>query len=179
MIRINLLPPSERRSQWPLDRIMLVSGLLIVFCCVSIYSYNIFYTWRLEKEIADMKNQYELLRPTQAVMVSANAKQQILNSKSNILVNLTNSRKQWPPMITHLADITTPQIWFTELGVTDKDLIKITGLAANYQELAVFLGRLEHDDMFADPSLVQAEIGPNPAAPAKFEIVLKLKGMKE
>lgn len=178
MIRINLLPPSERRSKWPLSRIMLMSGLLIVFCCVSIYSFNIFYTWRLEKEIADMKNQYELLRPTQTVMVSANAKQEALNRKNNILVNLTNSRKQWPPMIAHLAEATTSQIWFTELGVTDKELVKITGLAANYQELAVFLGRLEHDELFAEPALVQAEISPSPAAPAKFEIVLKLKGMK-
>lgn len=134
--------------------------------------------WRLEKESADMKNQYELLRPAQAVMVSVNSKQHAWNEKNNILIDLTSRRRQWPLIVNHLTEAATPRIWFTNLGITDKDSIKITGVAENYRELAAFLDNLEHDDgLFTDPFLVQAETVSGPAA--RFEIVLKLKGMKQ
>lgn len=180
MIRINLLPPYERQPSLPINRLFLIAGCIFFIVLIAIYSYDVIYIWHNERQIIEARNQYELLRPTESVMLAANSKQQNIQAKNNILVNLTKERKSWPPIITHLASLTTPRIWFTELGSTDKDTIKIIGLADNYQELATFLQRIEQDSLLAEPSLVQAEAASNHATPAtKFEITVKLKELKQ
>lgn len=180
MIRINLLPPHERQPSWPLQRLFIMIGCIVSVLAVASYSYGVIYIWHTERQIVEARNQYELLRPTESVMSVANSKQQNIQAKNNIMVNLTKERKSWPPIITHLASLTTSRVWFTDLASIDKDTIKIIGLADNYQEVATFLQRIEQDSLLAEPSLVQAEVSSNPAAPAtKFEITVKLKGMKQ
>lgn len=180
MIRINLLPLHERQSALPLHRLFMIIGCIFLIITFAAYSYGVITIWHTERLLSEARNQYELLRPTESAMLAANAKQQTVQAKNNIMVNLTKERKSWPPVITHLASLTTPRIWFTELGSVDKDTVKIIGLADNYQELATFLQRLEQDSLLAEPALVQAEASANPAAPTtKFEITVKLKGMRQ
>lgn len=181
MIRINLLPETERRSDWPLKKLYKVTSCFLAIILILIYSYNVYIIWHTGREIADLKKQYELLRPTEAVMQDALSKQQVITAKNDILVNLTNERKTWPAVITHLATLTTPRVWFTELGTVNSDSIKIIGLADNYQELAIFLQHLEQDTVFTEPSLVQADTtrNNNRNSITKFEIVVKLKGLKQ
>lgn len=179
MIRINLLPPLQRRPKYPANWIIGFISALIFVSCTALYCYNVFVIWNLERQITESQNQYELLRPTQQAMDSAGSAQQVINAKTNILTGLTTERKPWAPIITHLAAITTPRVWFTEVGETDKDTLKVVGIADNYQELATFLQHLEQDGMFVDPSLIQADNSPNQAlVGTRYEITFKLKGMK-
>lgn len=178
MIRINLLPPAERQPDWPLNRLFAIIGSALAIILLLVYCSTVFMIWQKERQLTEERNQYELLRPTEVAMKTAVTKQQTISAKNAILVNLTNERKSWPPLITHLAMLTTPRIWFTELGAVNKDAIKIVGLADNYQEIATFLQRLEQDGIFAEPSLVQAEIMSDNKA-TKFEITVKLKGIKQ
>lgn len=179
MIRINLLPKDDRQPEWPLKRIYaIISGALLVVLILAFAGTTIQF-WHKERQIVEARNQYELLRPTEVIMQDTSLKQQTVNAKNNILTNLTNERKSWAPIIGHLATLTTPRIWFTELSTINKDAIKVIGIADNYQEISTFLQRLEQDTIFAEPVLVQAELDPkNAKAITKFEIIVKLRGMK-
>lgn len=180
MIRINLLPPSERRPKYPFKLIVGLVSCLIFISCATVYCYNALVIWSLERQITDTQNRYELLKPTQQAMISSGSKQQTINAKNNILITLTNARKPWPPIINHLAAITTQRVWFTEIGENDKETLKIIGIAADYQELAAFLRNLEKDEMFAEPTLVHADSSPNQAIiGTRYEITVKLKGMRQ
>lgn len=179
MIRINLLPLADRKQKWPLKKIFAIISGLLVFTLIMIYASSAIVIWQKERQIAEVQNQYELLRPTEAVMNESFAKQHTINTKNDVLTNLTNQRRSWSPIITHLATLTTSRVWFTDLGVVNKDAIKIVGIAENYQEVATFLERLEQDTVFTEPQLVQAELTPvNNKKVTKFEIVAKFKGIK-
>lgn len=179
MIKINLLPPSERIPKYPIKRIIGLISCLVVISFTAIYCYNAFVIWNLERQITVTQNQYELLKPTQQAMLNAGNKQQTINAKNNILTSLTSERKPWPPIINHLAAMTTPRVWFTEISEADKETLKIIGIAADYQELAAFLRNLEKDKMFSDPTLVHADSSPSQAIiGTRYEITVKFRGMK-
>lgn len=182
MIRINLLPQTERKSDWSLTRLFEISGGFLAVTLMLIYALTACIVWQKERETSEVRNQYELLRPTEAAMHDSLSKQQLIIAKNDILVILTKERKSWHAIIARLATLTTPRLWFTELGAVNTDSIKIIGIADNYQEIAVFLQRLEQDAVFIEPSLVQAEIttiNSNKTALTKFEIVVKVKGLKQ
>lgn len=180
MIRINLLPLSERRPKYPAKWIIAIISSFIFIICTAVYCYNTVVIWNYEQQIVEAQNQYELLKPTQQAMIYANNKQQVINAKNNILGTLTNERKPWPIIINHLAAVTTPRVWFTEIGENDKGSLKIVGVAADFQELALFLHNLEKDEMFTEVTLNQADSTPNQAVTGtRYEIIVKLRGIKQ
>jgi Tfp pilus assembly protein PilN len=142
-----------------------------------LFSFNLLMIWNIERQIADTCNKYELLMPVQMIMLEASAKQQVISAKNNILVTLTAERKSYHAIISHLGAITPSTIWLTEFGIVNVNLIKITGMAISYPDLANFIERLEQDEVFTDPVLLGAEINPNSAVVlVEFEISVKLKG---
>jgi len=176
MIRINLLPPAERQSQWPVDRLLLGAGFLIIMIVSSIYSYNVFEIWNSEKQLRATQNQYQLLQPTQVMMTSANNKQQSMNKKNNILISLTQERRPLYGIIEHLTAVTSPQVWFTEIVKSDKGVIQIKGWSATYPLVAQFMQTMESDPFFIETVLTNVEKDTNTQA-TKFEIVVKARGI--
>lgn len=176
MIRINLLPPAERPSKWPVNRLLLGAGFLIIMILSSIYSYSLFQVWNIERQLQDTRNQYQLLKPTREIMASAKNKQQQFDKKNNVLAVLTKDRRSWYGIIQHLTAVTSPQIWFTEMFKSDKDTIQIKGWAATYLVVAEFMQRMESDQFFIEPVLTNVEKDTVTQA-AKFEIVVKPRGL--
>jgi len=176
MIRINLLPPDERPSQWPVNRLLLGTTFLIIMIFSSMYSYSLFEVWNMEKQLKDTRNQYQLLQPTRVVMTSAKNKQQQIDKKNNVLTVLTKERRSWYGIIEHLTAVTSPQIWFTEMIKSDKDTIQIKGWAATYLVVAGFMQTMESDQFFIEPVLTSVEKDPVTQA-TKFEIVVKPRGI--
>jgi type IV pilus assembly protein PilN len=176
MKKINLLPLAERPSKWPVNRLFLLSGLFIVMLFSSICIYNVFTLWDMEKQLQNTRNQYELLQPAREAMLQATKKQELLSKKNNLLVTLTNERKSSYNTVVHLTALTSPQIWFTDIEKTDKDLIQAKGWAEEYLAITEFMQKLEQDQFFADPLLVKVE---NDATSKviKFEITAKPKGI--
>ncbi|MEG6585546.1 PilN domain-containing protein [Dendrosporobacter sp. 1207_IL3150] len=181
MIRINLLPTEERRSELPLYRIFSVVGVFVVLILICIYSYGYFTTSNIESKIQEKRTQYELLKPTQEKMRVTEAKVQQINAKNNILLSLTQERKSWHAIMTHIGVVKTPNVWLTEVGLADKNSFKIKGLATSYPDLATFIKKLEQDDLFLDVALVNSEKLTNDrdysAGVANFELLVKIKGM--
>ncbi len=177
MEKINLLPLAERPSKWPVNKLFLLSGVLILALFSSISSYNLFTLWDIEKQLQNTRNQYELLQPTQKIMFQTIQKQEILNKKNNLLVTLTDERKSSYTTVARLTALTSPQIWFTDIGKTDKDMIQAKGWAGQYLAITEFMQKLEQDQFFADPLLVKVE---NDATSnvVRFEITVKPKGIQ-
>jgi Tfp pilus assembly protein PilN len=178
MIQINLMPLTERTGKWPLLRIFLIAGLVVGGICSSVYSYNLYTIWCMERDIVSLNNQYELLQPTQAQMMIVSGKQQAIVAKNNILIGLTNGRKSRPGIITHLGAAVTSQMGLTELTIADNNVIKIKGVTNDYSEVVRFLQTIEQDKTFEDPVLLKAESDFPALRVAKFEMTVKLKGMK-
>lgn len=176
MIRINLLPLAERQSKWPVNRLFIMAGCFIALLLTSIYSYNIFETWNVEKNLQETRNQYQLLQPTLVTMTNANNKQQLLTKKNNILTGLTKERQSLHGVIEHLATVTLPQVWFTDVTKSDKGAIHIKGWSATYPLVAEFMQIMEKDPFFIEPVLGNVEKDVMTQA-TKFEIVVKPRGI--
>ena len=176
MIRINLLPLAERPSKWPVNQLLLGASLLLMIIFSSIYTYNLFVTNTVEKQLRDTRNQYQLLMPTRDIMTSAKSKQQQFDKKNNILAALTKDRRSWYGIIEHLTAVTSPEIWFTDMVKSDKNTIQIKGWSASSLTVAGFMRTIENDQFFIEPVLTSVEKDPVTQA-AKFEIVVKPRGI--
>ncbi|HWR43644.1 PilN domain-containing protein [Sporomusa sp.] len=176
MITINLLPPSERRSEWPFKKIVLLFIIVFIMLFSSMFAYNTYIIWSLEQQIESARQQYVLLRPTQDKMQLANTKQNILDEKKNTLIKLTTDRKSWNAILSHFGVITPPQVWLSELGAGDKNIILIKGNAMTYPDLANFITQLEQDALLVEPVLIKAEQDAKYSY-TKFEMTVKLKGI--
>lgn len=175
MIRINLLPHGERRSKRSMTRIFTVASILYIIVLICIYGYGAYSLWSIECQLGETRAKYQLLSPTQEKMQAANAKQQIINSQNALLVSLTNERKSWYAIISHLGVITPPQVWLSELGAGEKNIVKVKGTALTYSDLANFMQKFEQDNYFVDPLLDKAETDAKMLT--NFEITVKLRGM--
>jgi len=176
MIRINLLPLTERQSKWPVDRLLIITGCLLSLIFSSLYSYNIFEVWNMESKLQETRNQYQLLQPTRDSMVSANYKQQLINKKQNLLAGLTKEHQSLYAIIQHITGVSPEKIWFTEMVKGDKGTIQIKGWAKNYPEIAQFMKIMENDKLLIESALTNVE--KKDAAPtATFEIVVKPRGI--
>ena len=176
MITINLLPPSERQPEWPFKRIVLLCSVMLLVLYGSVFAYNCYTIGSLENDLAAARQHYSLLRPTQDNMQLAISKQQDIDKKNNTLVAITGDRKSWYAVISHFGIITPPQIWLTELAISDKNIILVKGNAMTYPDLANYLDSLEKDKLVAEPVLIKAEQD-SKFNYTKFEMTVKLKGI--
>ena len=176
MITINLLPPSERMPTWLFRKTVFLSGIILLVLYGSIFVYNWYTIWSLEKDLAVARQHYSLLRPTEGNMQLAANKQQAIDKKNNTLVAITKEQKSWYVVISHFAMITPPQIWLTELVANDKNSILLKGNAMTYPDLANYLDSLEKDKLITEPVLIKAEQD-SKFNYTKFEMTVKCKGI--
>lgn len=176
MIRINLLPLSERPPKWPVNRLLFATGVLMLVVMSSIYAYSLYDVWNLEGQLQNTRNQYQLLQPARTMMASAKNKQQQFDKKNNIVMLLTKERRSWYGIIQHLTAVTSPHIWFTELVKSDKGTIQIKGWTATYPLVAEFMQTIEQDQFFIEPVLMNVERN-GISQTATFDIFVKPRGI--
>ena len=176
MIRINLLPLTERQPKWPVNRLLLIIGCLMLTLFSSIYALNSLKIQNIESDLHLVQNQYKLLQPTQAVITSVNHNQQLINRKNNILFALTKERQSLYGIIQYLITVTPPQIWFTEIVKTDKGIIQLKGWSDTYPLVAEFMQIIESDQRFIEPVLLNVEKD-TATQMTTFEILVKTKGI--
>lgn len=176
MIRINLLPLDQRQSKWPINKLLLGTGLLIMLIFSSLYSYSLFEVWSLEKELQTTRNHYQALQPTYIMMNKANDKELQFDKKNNVLMVLIKERQSWYGIIQHLTMQTSPQIWFTDLIKSDKGGIQLKGWTTTYPLVAEFMKTMENDQLFTEPTLNSVEKDTTTQT-TKFDIVIKPRGI--
>jgi len=176
MIRVNLLPLAERQSKWPVTKLLIAAGLLVMLLFSCIFTYNLFAVWNLEQSIQTTRNQYQALQPTRVLMDSANAKQQQFDKKNNIIATLTKERQSLYNIIQHLSAQASPEICFTDLLKTDKGVIQIKGWTTTYPLVAEFMQTIENDQFFMEPLLNSVEQDATTQI-TKFDITVKPRGL--
>lgn len=175
MIRINLLPASERQSNTNWGRIFALAGVFVLLFCGAMYGYGLYTEQTLEEELQQARNRYELLRQTREQMTIAGEKQQLINNKNAVLMTLTNERKSWNAALARLGVITPPPVWLTEMNTNGKD-VTLRGMAVNYPDLAGFIEKIGQDTFFTEPVLIKAEQD-TILSVTRFELSIKIKGM--
>lgn len=175
MIRINLLPPAQRKANFRMGLLYAVIASIVLCMFGFSYAYYSVKVLFLENDIERIGRQYELERPTQGKMVLANEKNQQIVAKQTILNDLSRDRTSWALLLSHLSGIMTPEVWLTEL-TGEKNVLHIKGGAADYVYIAKFLKQLEQDSLLSEPMLVNAQKDDKQLA-TEFEITVKLKGL--
>ncbi len=175
-LHINLLPPEERQARWPVNRIFILTGVLVVLLFILFAGYNTLVIYKLENDLTSVEQQLELLRPTQEKMIQSNSLQQLINDKTTLLTKLTAERKPWYAVITRLTVALPPQVWLEELGSGEKNIVRMKGNALTYPDLANFMQVLDKEEMFTEPTLIKAELDKQSAV-TKFELTVKIKGL--
>ncbi len=176
MVTINLLPITNRQAKYPVKQLLLFSTVLLLIIFSTIYSYSVYQVWTIEKQLQDIHNQYQLLQPTQLLMIKMTDQQQVLAKKNNILTTLTKERPSWYAILKHLATVTPPEICFTELIKSDKATIKIKGWTTTYPIIGECIQTLEQYPFFTEVSLKSIE-SDTISQITKFEIMIKPKGL--
>ncbi|MBU2703041.1 Tfp pilus assembly protein PilN [Sporomusaceae bacterium BoRhaA] len=175
MIRINLLPLAQRKPtfRFELFYIVITCWLMVVFG--FIYTYYAVRVFTVENEIDKMHRQLALEQPIQEKMILAEQKLQQISVKNNVLICLSTERSSWAAILSHIAGVTVPEVWFTEI-TGEKNLLHIKGDSLDYASIAQFIKQLDQDVFVSEPSLVNAEQDDKDPT-TKFEITVKIKGL--
>ena len=185
VIKINLLPQTDRPSTLPVARIIAGVVTIGILFCASAFSYHTYVIWSLTEELTAARNQHESLRPVELNMNTATEKLKYISQREVALSDIAQERRPWDVVFSHLAAIAPQRLWFTHAGVDYKEKaqpmgIKISGIAEKYLDVATFLNTLEQDDTFCDPVLTAVELNSGgKVQSAKFEITVNLKGLKK
>lgn len=184
MIKINLLPQHARASTFPIIKVIALGVISSLAICLIAFFYVMFAVWQVENQLNDLRNRQTLLQPVAEKRVIAQNRLAAVNKRENLLAEVTQERKPWSEIVTHLTSLTTSKVWFVRLGLEDKEKknsIKITGMVQSYPDLAEFVKRLENDEMFVAPSISVAEKNSEPQQPpiTRFEMLVQLRELKK
>ncbi|MBP1763208.1 MAG: Fimbrial assembly protein (PilN) [Firmicutes bacterium] len=176
MIRINLLPPSQRNPQHSLNRIFLIAGVAIFLLCVVFYGCGSYKLWTLHREIIEIRKQNALLYPTQIKMQALETMDRRIQHKNTVLLSLTAQRISQYASITQLTEALPRDVWLNEIVLDEQHYCHVKGQAVTYSDLAVFFDRIENEALFEKPVLVKAERD-KLLNTMKFEITVKGREM--
>lgn len=175
MIRINLLPLAQRKSTFRFGLFYTVIACSLILVFGFIYTYYIVRVLTVEGEIGNLHRQLVLEQPTQEKMILVEQKLQQISVKNDVVIPLSTERSSWAVILSHIAGVTLPEVWLTEI-TGEKNVLHIKGDSLDYVSIAQFIKQLDQDELVSEPTLVNAEQdGKEPAT--KFEITVKLKGL--
>lgn len=176
MLTVNLLPVTERTCSWVTQRVAIAAFMGLFMLAGCLFTYNSYQIWFLEKQVAAVRQQHELLRPAQEKLQLTLAQQRILAEKNSRLIKITAERRSWKSLLTHLEIIAPSQIWFSELSTGENNTLFVRGNALAYPDLATFIAKLEQDEYLSEPVLLKTEQD-SQFAFTRFELTVKIKGI--
>ena len=175
-IRINLLPTEQRQAKWRYPRLLMIPVVIMFLIIGALYGYSEYRCWELEQQWEQSRGKYDTLAKQEQQMQLAQTRQVAIEVRQKILLQLSASRTSWHATMAHMGTLMPRNVWLTEIGSAQKGVLQMKGSSANYQELILFLGKLEVDRTFIEPALLRVE--QNEKDPmTKFEITTKIRGM--
>jgi len=175
MIRINLLPLAQRKRTFRFGVFYTIIACSLMLFFGIIYTYYVVRIVTAESEIGKLHRLLALEQPVQERMLLAEQKLQQISMKNDVLIHLTTQRNSWAVILSHIAGVTVPEVWLTEI-TGEKNMLHIKGDSLDYASIAQFIKQLDQDALVSEPTLVNAEHdGKEPAT--KFEITVKIRGL--
>lgn len=178
MIRINLLPREDRRSDIPYARVASFFILIFIVLLGSIYGVIAAVNWSAQRDLAAAQARYDELLPVRQAMEQAGDKQKQIDAKQVLVNQLEKSRISPYNLLTRIAAALPPNVWLDETKVNQSDasMLELKGEVGAYPELAQFIKRLEADKAFSAVTLKDTDVDQK-AGLWKYTLELKLKGM--
>lgn len=173
MIKINLLPPVEKAPFWQVRYFYITGIIFLLLCLGGSWGYLHYEQWSLTRELQELRQQKELLKPVLAQKQVVDARQQAIFSRQAILIKLTQERPPIYAAVTRLGVIIPDGVWLTDVACV-KETLKVSGMAESYPGVAEFLRKVQEDALYTNFSLIMTEQDKNAA---RFEFTAKFKGM--
>ena len=175
-IKINLLPLENRLAKWHYSRLLMLPVVITILIISAFFGSSEYRAWDLEQQLMQTRAKYDTLAKQEQQMQLANARQIAIQARQKILLQLSSSRVSWHSVLAHMGTLMPRNAWLTEIGSAQKAVLQMKGNVVGYQELILFLGRLEVDKTFIEPALLRLEqVEKEPTT--KFEITVKIRGM--
>jgi len=166
-------PRARSFARWRTGRISLASALVVVVFCGGIYGFNEAALDAAKRQLDDAQRRNELLRPMREKKLQVDTKLEIISQKQAVLNTLTKDRLSCYVVLAEAAAKTPQQLRLTDLEVS-KGLLKIGGIAPNRSDLALFIERLEKDEILTEPALIKAETAAALTA-NQFQMTVKIR----
>ena len=157
VIRINLLPPELRPFPWSPIRLLLGGLLLMSAVLGGVSGYYFMKIDRLEKQLAMLEQQRQLLQPVRQDMSATVLKQREQEMKYAAANRIRTERRSYYGIVAYLGLITPDAVRLTEVMGNEENQLLLKGIARNYSEAQKYFQRLEQEEFFCDPVLVKVE----------------------
>lgn len=176
MIRINLLPPEERRPEIPYARVSLSFVGLFLLLLVIIYGVQCARIWSSEKALLTVRSRYIQLQPEREAMEQAADKQRQIEAKMVVVNQLVKTRTAPYNVVPRVAALMNENVWLDETKVNQNNdkVVELKGSTFAYEDLVQFVSRLEQDELFKTVILKSTE-GDIKGGILKFTLEMKLK----
>ena len=175
-IRINLLPPEQQPPKWRYGRLLLLPVILMLLVVGALFGYGEYRCWTLEQELSQARSRYESLATGEQQMRIVQNRLAAVQAREKILLQLSGGRYSWHGAMSHLGVFMPRRVWLTEIGSAQKGVVLLKGNSLNYEELVIFLSKLEQDRFFVDSTLLKAEQTERGSL-TQFEITAKIRGL--
>lgn len=155
MMMINLKPPDQPAAFWQERYLYLFAALFIIVIHV-VWGFLLYQEHRLESDLYQIRHQHELFKPTLSQLHYVDMKQQEIVTRQEVLLTLTQERFPLHAGIARIGAVIPDGVWLTELK-SDGKVLKVSGAAQTYPEVAGFLEKIQQDALFTNFSLTKTE----------------------
>lgn len=178
MIRVNLLPESERRQRLPLQRIFSLITIAFLFLFACIYGLGVYRVASLEQDLSAVHERQQLLQQSIARKEKAEAKQREIQARTAVLADLSRNRQSMHAVMVHLGSLTAPNVWLKTIAFAEGNVVSIQGNAASFAYLSAFLKKFEDDTLLTNVILKNSSTEKIAGQDAvKFEVTANFKGL--
>lgn len=169
MIRINLLPVKEQAAESLRRQQLTIGGAVLGLAFLAmggVYYWQYREFGRLEKEMADLRNDILALNIKVKEVGDLQNKIKDLRGKNKIFEDLSKKRVGPVRVLESISSATPTSLWLTELKETGGN-ITLTGLAMDNQTIADFMRALANSKYFTNVDLVEVVQEKSAGAPLK------------
>ncbi len=176
-LSVNLLAPQERPNADLSRRCIFLISVFCVLLILAKYGHGVYKKSLLEEELRATTQQYQILRSSELMMTAAEDKWLKIQARDQVLLQLSKERVAWHAVLAHLGTVVPQAIYLTEVNSGDNGVIAIKGRAATSPEILNFVRLLEKDNLFDQPNILTVSQDDGVEAGARFEIIVKIKGL--
>lgn len=176
--QINLIPPDviEQKRGWHGIRIAIFSLTILFFCIIIVFSLTYRNYKRMEQELSGVIAGQEKLRYLEKEAVEKYKNIEELQQRRRVLAGLIG-KSYFSPILSSLSNIINPDIKLNSLQVANNGKkgnraynLTLSGIARSYQELSIFLEKLQENISFYDVILKESNVVDQKKTNVAFEL---------
>lgn len=181
MIKINLLPESGRKTEFPTWKIYRVATYAILGLTILLWGYHLAMFKYTENKIDDVNKNIASMKVWQERYDKAQLQSADINKRNNIVRGLAQNRIVWGRSLGELGNITPAGCWLTSVKQgSQPDQMLISGNALKMDDVLGFISALQTRPGIAGVRLQKAsESQNNKITVTDFTLEVQRSGVKK